>query len=336
MALDFILAAAALILLLYGAFCVALYLLSGRGDSPIEMSPPDRKRNLVKGIIVITLSIGLVVLTTMLTIVPAGNVGVRNTFGVVDEDVFQSGLYLKSPFTDVIPMSIQSKKYMDYGSSDVATIIALSNDGLSTTMGIAVNYHLNPALVSKLYKNVGTGYESVAMVNPIHSVPRDLISKYDTKTLYSASVAGSADRARLEQELYSGIQERIEGVGVPGSVVIEQVSIRNIDFPQAYKDTITSKMNMDTDIAKKKLEVTLQELEASRVRAQAQGIADKQRIEADGAAYANEKIASSVTKESLQWYAIKMMESHPGAVYYIPIGQDGLFHPELVQQVAQK
>jgi hypothetical protein len=127
-------------------------------------------------------------------------------------------------------------------------------------MGIAVTYHVNPTQITKLYKNVGTDYSGVIMVNPIHSVPRDMISKYDTKTLYSASVAGSTDRAKLEQELYSGIQERIEGVGVPGSVVIEQVSIRNIDFPQAYKDTITSKMNMDTDIAKKKLEVTVDEL----------------------------------------------------------------------------
>lgn len=336
MVLDLLITLVAFALFIYGGFCIVLYMMSGHSDSPLEMSPSDRKKNFMKGVVAIIAAIGVLIVTTMLTIVPAGSVGVKDTFGVVDTEVFQSGLYLKSPFTDVIPMSTQSKKYIDYGSSDVATIVALSNDGLSTTMGIAVNYHLNPALISKLYKNVGVGYEAVAMVNPIHSVPRDLISKYDTKTLYSASVAGSTDRAKLEQELYSGIQERIEGVGVPGSVVIEQVSIRNIDFPQAYKDTITSKMNMDTDIAKKKLEVTLQELEASRVRAQAQGIADKQRIEADGAAYANAKIASSVTKESLQWYSIKMMESHPGAVYYIPIGQDGIFHPELVQQVATK
>jgi regulator of protease activity HflC (stomatin/prohibitin superfamily) len=207
------------------------------------------------GLLLILIGVGIFTIPSFIVTVDAGNIGVQNTFGVVDDKVLQPGLSVKNPFTNVIQMSTRTLKYMDYGKSDVATITALSNDGLETTMGIAVNYRLNPVKASAIYKQVGTNYDSVIMVNPIHSVPRDLISKYDTKTLYSASVEGSSDRAKLERELYSAISDRINDMGVSESIIIEQVSIRNIDFVQTYKDSIASKMKMDTEIAQKKLEV---------------------------------------------------------------------------------
>ena len=255
--------------------------------------------------------------------VPAGNVGIQDTFGSVSSDLLQPGLHIKSPFTSVIMVSTKTQKYNDYGSSDVATITALSNDGLSTTMGIAVNYHLNPDKAVELYKNVGVDYSNVVMVNPIHSVPRDLISKYDTKTLYSASMEGSTDRAKLEQELFTGISERLNQIGVRDSITIEQVSIRNIDFPQVYKDAITAKMQMDTEIQQKTLEVQKQEMEAKRVVVQAQGEAEANIAKAKGEAEANRIRTESLSPALLQYTWIQSMKDNPKAIY-IPIGSDGV------------
>lgn len=257
-----------------------------------------------------------------IAVVPAGAVGVQDTFGVVDKNVLQSGLYVKSPFTKIVSMSVRTQKYMDYGSSDKAAITALSNDGLSTTMGIAVNYHLVPDKAADIYKNVGENYDAIVMVNPIHSVPRDLISRYDTKTLYSASREGSADRATIETELYDGIQKGIDNLGVSGSIKIEQVSIRDISFPSVYTTAIENKMKMDTEIQQKELEVRKQEMESNRMRAEAQGIAD-----------ANKIISNSLSAEYLEWYTIEMMKNHQGATYFIPIGEDGRAHPELVKTI---
>ncbi len=256
------------------------------------------------------------------TSVPAGNIGIQDNFGSVSPDTLSSGIHLKLPWTAVHMMSIQTQKYMDYGSADTASITALSNDGLSTTMGIAVNYHLVPDKAVEIYKNVGEKYPDIVMVNPIHSVPRDLISRYDTKTLYSASSQGSADRAKLETELMTGIMQNINQLGVKDSIVIEQVSIRNIDFPDVYKNSIANKMKMDTEIQQKELEVKKQEMESNRMRAEAQGIAD-----------ANKIISNSLSAEYLEWYTIEMMKQHTGATYFIPIGTDGRAHPELVKTI---
>lgn len=276
-------------------------------------SPKPAPKNRGAGWALLLIGFGLLfVWLTCVAIVPAGSVGVQDTFGVVSTDVLQSGIHLKSPVTDVVPMSVRTQKYMDYGNSDTATITALSNDGLTTTMGIAVNYHLSPDKAADVYKSVGVDYSSVVMVNPIHAVPRDLIARYDTKTLYSASSEDSADRAKIEQELYDGIQRGINTMGVRDSVVIEQVSIRNIQFPAIYTTAIENKMKMDTEIAQKELEVKKQEMEANRMRAEAQGIADSNAI-----------IKQSLTPEYLQWYWINSMEKNPKAIY-VPLGNNGI------------
>ena len=255
--------------------------------------------------------------------VPAGSVGVQDTFGSVDSAVLDPGLHLKSPFTSIVPMSVKTQKYMDYGTSDKATISALSHDGLTTTMGVAINYHLNPDKATEVYKNIGVNYPDVIMVNPIHSVPRDLISKYDTKTLYSASQEGSMDRQMLEQELFTGITNRLNQIGVKGSITIEQVSIRDIDFPQTYKDAITSKMKMDTEIQQKALEVQVQEMEAHRVVAQAQGEAQANIERAKGEAEANRIRTASLTPALLKYTWIQSMKDNPHAIY-IATGEDGM------------
>ena len=238
------------------------------------------------------------------TTVPAGNVGVADTFGVVDNNVLQPGLHLKFPWTGVTMMSGQTQKYMDYGSGDVATITALSNEGLSVSMAIAVNYHLDTKKATEIYKQVGPNYQNIVMVNPIHAVPRDIISKYDVKTLYSASQPGSADRAKIENELYMGIQDGINRGGVKDSVVIEQVFIREIKLPQTLMDSIAMKLSMEQQIAQKQFEVQKQDAESNRMRSEAQGIAD-----------ANKIISGSLTETYLQWYWIESMKSNPKTIY---------------------
>jgi regulator of protease activity HflC (stomatin/prohibitin superfamily) len=277
----------------------------------------------VAAIIFTLILVGIVIWGFFVATVPAGAVGIQDTFGSVHADTLSPGFHFKSPFTSVNMMSTRTMKYIDYGTSDKATIVALSNDGMQTTMGIAVNYHINPSRAVELYKNVGMGYQDVVMVNPIHSVPRDLISKYPTQTLYSASREGSTDRAKLEQELFEGITKRLNDIGVSDSIIIEQVSIRDIDFPQVYKDSITSKMRMDTEIQQKELEVKKQQMEAQRVVAEAEGEANANIARAKGEAEANRIRTASLSPALLQYTWIQGMLQNNNTIY-IPIDENGI------------
>ena len=282
------------------------------------------------GLLVIFAVIVIIVLFVggaFIAIVPAGTVGVKDTFGQVDADVFQPGLHFKNPFTGVIKFSTQTQKYYDPGTSgdnDVATITALSNEGLTITMGVAMNYHIDPIYAPQIYKTVGVNYQSIVMKPPVHSVPRDLISRYDFKTLYSAGAAAdNPTRAKIEQELMRGISDKLKNPdGSSRGIIVEYVFLRAVDPPQSLKDTITSKLNMEQAIAQKAFEVQVAQKEAERKVAEAHGIAN-----------ANNIIATSLSPQYLTWATIEMMKEHTGATYFIPIGSDGRVHPELMLNV---
>jgi prohibitin 1 len=267
------------------------------------------------GAIIVALVLAGIFFGWCLVIVPAGHVGVKDTFGIVAADVFQPGLHIKSPFTAVRDFSIQTQKYYDYGTSganDVATITALSNEGLPVTIGIALNYHLEPQAVPELYKTVGEEYPVVIMLPSVHAVPRDIISKYDVKTLYSARSETSADRAKIEEELFNGIKRNLLMNGVSRGIVLEAVFIRNIELPAELTDAIKNKLKMEQQIAQKSFEVSVAEKEADRKVAEAEGIAKANRI-----------IADSITPAYLKFYWIESMKENPKAIY-VPVGQDGI------------
>jgi regulator of protease activity HflC (stomatin/prohibitin superfamily) len=318
--IDFIFSVVGWITLIFGIVMVAAFSIY---FTP-ETDEKDKKNIIKWGILPIIVGILLISATSLITIIPAGSVGVKDTFGVVDKDVFQSGLFLKNPFTNVIMISYQTQKYYDVGSpgeADVATIEGLSNEGLLVKMGIAVNYHIEPDKAPYLYRTVGTGYSTILIKPPTHSVPRDIISKYDVKTLYSAGRdVNNPDRARIEQELLEGISKGVlDENGQNRGIVIERVYLRDVKPPQPLLDSITAKLQMEQQIAQKNFEVQVAQKEAERKVAEAQGISN-----------ANKIIANSLTQSYLEWYTIEMMKEHTGATYFIPIGSDGRYHPEPV------
>lgn len=245
---------------------------------------------------------------TCVVAVPAGTVGVKDTFGTVDNDVMQPGLQVKNPFTKIVVFSTKTMKYIE-GGNDVVTITALSNEGLTVSMGIAVNYHILPSMAPTLYNTVGENYPDIIMKQPIHSVPRDIISKYDARTLYSAGKsADNPDRAKIEQELYDGISKgMIDTLGKQRGVIVENVYIRNIALPDTVTKSIENKMKTDQEIETIKLEVLKAEQGAKVKIAEAHGVAESNRI-----------IANSITPQYLQWYWVENQKTNPNVIYVVP------------------
>ena len=91
--------------------------------------------------------------------VPAGNVGVKDRFGVVENVELSPGLYWTGLFTHTIPMSTQIQK-VEYNAN------AASKDLQIVTTQIAVNFRLEGNLASEMYSRVGEGYESV-IIHPL-------------------------------------------------------------------------------------------------------------------------------------------------------------------------
>ena len=68
-----------------------------------------------KGVAVILVAMGVLTVGGMMcvTSIDAGTVGVKDTFGNVDEIVFQPGLVVKNPFTNVVQMNTKTQEFTE-------------------------------------------------------------------------------------------------------------------------------------------------------------------------------------------------------------------------------
>ena len=71
------------------------------------------------------------------SIVPAGNVGVVDLFGIVDDEVRKPGFTLKDPLASIKRFSTKTK-LMDF------TCRVPSKEGLSVTLNISLQYRVDP------------------------------------------------------------------------------------------------------------------------------------------------------------------------------------------------
>jgi len=267
------------------------------------------------GIIIMVVLFVVFFAGSFITVVPAGTIGVKDTFGVVDQNEFPSGIHIKNPFTRVVVMSTRTQPYVEPDSGDTITLDVLSNEGLKVAVGYTVLYRIVPERADELYRTVGENYPLIIMRTPIHAVPRDIISRYDAKTLYSANTLDNPDRLKIEQSVQDEIIRRINhdsnGNYIDRGIVIEQIGLRNIQLPQVVTDSIEAKLSMEQQIAQKKFEVNKEVEEANRKVAEASGIARFNQI-----------ISNSLTPEYLKWYWLQNLQNHQSTAY-LQLGDDG-------------
>jgi len=242
-------------------------------------------------------------------IVPAGSVGVLDTFGQVDSYVYQSGFHFKSPFTAVIPMTIKTQSYtMSIAKEESTaktsddTIKTLTKEGLSVDLDLSVLYRIQPEKAPEIYKNVGENYAEIIVRPQVRSVLRGVVASYSAQDIYSP------ERSQIEEK----VLEELQNVTKDRGIVIESILLRNVQLPPQIEQAIQSKLTAEQQIAQKEFEVATAIKEAERKRQEAHGIAD-----------ANAIISGSLTQDYLRWYWIQEI-GKSNQTYYIPVGQDGL------------
>ena len=97
---------------------------------------------------------------------------------------------------------------------------------------------------------------------------RDGAVFYDAVALYSTR----------REEFQTRILAAIEKDFVQNGLRLDQLLIRNIQLPQSVKTSIASKILAEQDVQKMQFVLQKEKQEAERKRAEAQGIADYQRI----------------------------------------------------------
>ncbi len=236
----------------------------------------------------------------LITVVPAGTVGVVDFLGSVSDNTLKAGVNFVNPMARVIKFSVKTQEIKE-------TMNVPSNEGLSIQLEISLLFRLNPEMANKIYKTVGQNYASIILQPQFRSVVRDVTARYDAKALYTGS------REKLARE----IQEAIEKLVGPRGISVEAAALRQIVLPARLTTAIEEKLKADQESQRMEFILLKEKQEAERKRIEAKGIADFQTIVSEG-----------INEQLLKWKGIEATEKLAGSqntkIVIIGSGKDGL------------
>lgn len=247
----------------------------------------------------ILMGLGIVIsiwlLIACIVTVPAGSIGVDDTFGVVSDTTRNPGLSLKNPFTAVHIFSVKTQEVLE--SSSVP-----SKEGLIVDLDVSILFHLQPNKANEIYKTIGDDYRGIFIEPQLRSYIREITSRYEAKALYTTG------RDNITIEIFNAFEPKLAERGI----VLEKVLLRDLRLPETVTTAIESKLKAEQEALQMQFVLQKETLEAERKVIEAKGIAQSQAI-----------INSNLSVPYLQWYWIQNLKYHNNTIY-IPIGANGL------------
>ena len=212
--------------------------------------------------------------------VPAGNVGVKDFFGQVSSSTLPPGIGLVMPLTSVVRMSVQTQEM-----KEVAEVP--SKEGLILSLETSLLFQLDPTKAVDIYRTVGADYIGTIVEPQFRSAIREITASYEAKALYSA------EREKIAGEIFS-LFKRIAG---ERGIIVQQVLLRKIGLPPVVANAIQEKLRREQEAEQMKFVLQKEQQEAERKRIEAQGVADFQRI-----------VAQGISPQLLEWKGIEATE----------------------------
>jgi prohibitin 1 len=212
--------------------------------------------------------------------VPAGHLGIKDFFGSVSSSTLTPGIGVVMPLTSVVRMSVQTQEI-----KEVAEVP--SKEGLLLSLETSLLFQLDPAKVVDIYKTVGSDYVGTIVEPQFRSAIREVTASYEAKSLYSA------EREKIAGEIFN-LFRRIAG---ERGIIVQQVLLRRIGLPPVVANAIQEKLRREQEAEQMKFVLQKEQQEAERKRIEAQGVADFQRI-----------VAQGISPQLLEWKGIEATE----------------------------
>ncbi len=223
---------------------------------------------------------GLIILWGSWYTVDQGERGVILRNGAI-VGVADPGLGFKIPLiTSIERISVQDKARVYEG------LQAYSKDQQTATMQLSVSYQLPVADVAKIYSDYGSadGLVSRLLDRQVPKVLEEVFGKFNAATAIQ-------DRARLGVEIQSAII-----AAVKGPIIIKSVQIENIDFSDAYENSIEQRMLAEVDVQKVRQNAEREKVQAEIVVIQAEAEAKSSVAKAGAQAQATQLAGEAQAK----------------------------------------
>jgi len=215
--------------------------------------------------------VALVILGGSFYTIDAGERGVILRNGKV-VGTAEPGLSFKLPIVDnvkEITVQTQARLY--------EKVMVYSKDQQNAVLQISVNYRLPADQVTTIYSEYG-GQEGVMTRLLDRQVPEEVKNVFGRFN----AVTAIQERERLSKE----VQEAIQASTKNPVIIVESVQIENIDFSEAYEQSIEQRMLAEVEVQKVQQNAQREKVQAEILVIQAKAEADAKKLQGDAEAHA--------------------------------------------------
>ena len=234
-----------------------------------------------------------------------GEAGVLfKTFGngvVTDEPPLGEGFHIIAPWNKVFIYNVKQQEVFE------SKMQVLSSNGLDISLDVSVLYQPKYDELGILHQTKGTNYLDIVIVPSIRAVARSVVGKYTPEQLYSTK------RDAIQSEIYDELKRGVDAQHVQ----INAVLVRDVTLPNTIKEAIERKLSQEQQSLEYEFRLITAEKEAEKVRIEAQGKADANRI-------LNSSLTTNVLRDKGIEATAKLAESPNSKVIVIGSGKDGL------------
>lgn len=258
--------------------------------------------------LIIPVIIGIILLIILLAkasvTIKAGHAGVLyQTFGngvVTDQPPLGEGFHIVAPWNKVFIYEVRQQELSE-------KMQVLSSNGLEIKLDASAWYQPIYKDVARLHQEKGEDYLQRVIQPAIRSAARSVVGRYTPEQLYSSK------RDAIQEEIFEETKKILD----KQYVQLNEILVRDVTLPPTIKDAIERKLRQEQESLEYEYRLEKAEKEAER-----------QRIEAQGKADANQILSASLTDKILQDKGIdatlELSKSPNTKVVVVGSGESGL------------
>ncbi|UZO80304.1 prohibitin family protein [Aquimarina sp. ERC-38] len=219
---------------------------------------------------------------------------------VTDAPPLGEGFHLVAPWNKVIVYEVRQQEAFE-------KMQVLSSNGLEIKLEASAWYQPDYNKLGLLHQQKGEEYKSRVLLPTIRSAARSVVGRYTPEQLYSSK------RDVIQQEIFEETKKIVENQFIQ----LNEILVRDVTLPPTIKDAIERKLRQEQE-----------SLEYEFRLAKAKKEAERQKIDAEGKAVANQILSASLTDKILTEKGIEatleLAKSPNSKVIVVGSGESGM------------
>ncbi|WP_035757191.1 prohibitin family protein [Hugenholtzia roseola] len=201
------------------------------------------------------------------TVIRPGEVGVKQRLGKIKSGIMQPRAVFHNPFTTKV-VKVPTRTI----NMPVVLDALPSKEGLSIRCELAVLFHIKEEAAIDVIKTVGVRNGEGIILSVLRSAAADVTSQFFAKDMHTSK------RFEIEQAISAKMTEILGDRGF----VVESVLLKSIRLPEKLARAIEAKLEAEQEAQTMQFVLDRERQEAERLKIEAEGIRDAQKIISEG------------------------------------------------------